>query len=163
MKRTTLFVLLCLLLAAAGCGGGGGGGDKGGKNLEAQQSVVKALGAEAKLDAEARNVIAAMNAGSVSLQDGLAKFSDQTRSLLALIESITSLPVSTNDYLAKAQSRAEDYLRQRVFQIESTLGAQSPQQAATTYEADRQALTQTRNDVRGLLFKYRPSLEKDVP
>jgi hypothetical protein len=164
MKRATLFVLLCLLLAAAGCGGGGGGSDKKAQsNLEARQSVVDALSAEAKLDAEARSTIAAMSAGSLSLQDGLAKFSEQTRNLITLIDEVASVPVSSNDYLARAQSRVESYLRQRVFQIESTLGAQSPQQVATTYDADRQALAQTRNDVRGLLFKYDPSLEKSVP
>jgi hypothetical protein len=156
-----LIVPLCLLLAAVGCGSGGGKQAQG--NEEAQQSIVGALSAEAKLDSDARGTLAAMNAGTLSLQDGLAKFSGQTQSLLSLIAGVTSVPVSRNNDLARAQARAESYLRQRVFQIESTLGAQSPQQAAAGYDAQAQSLAGTRNDVRGLLFKYNPSLEKTVP
>ena len=129
----------------------------------ARRSVIDALRSDRELDQSAAGTIAAMNANSVALQQGMDTLSAQTKSLLALIEEVTAIPKASNRYLSMAQERVETYLRDRVFQIESTIGAQSPQQAQATYQSSKATLDEARNDVRGMLFEYDPGLENTVP
>ncbi|MHB8894593.1 MAG: hypothetical protein ACYC99_05345 [Candidatus Geothermincolia bacterium] len=147
----------------AGCGGGGSSGKADESNYAARQSVVEALKSDRELDQGARDAIAAMSANAIPFQQGMDTLTGQTKTLLALIADVAARPRATNRYLSMAQTRVESYLRDRVFQIESTLGAQSPPEAQATYESGKATLDRARNDVRGMLFKYDPTLEKTVP
>lgn len=164
MKKTTLLVALAAALALlAGCGGGGGDGKASEANYAASRSVTDALLAERKLDDSARSTLAAMSANTLPLAQGMDTLTAQTRTLLGLIEDVAAKPRASNKDLSKAQDQVESYLRERVFQLEAIIGAQSPQEAQATYDGGKPKLENARNDVRTLLFRYDPSLEKSVP
>ena len=162
MKKITLAVLAVLLLplTSAGCGGGSKTPDA---DYAAARSVIRALAAERTLDGRATDALSAASSGAVPPQQSTDALSAQTGELLALIEEVSAPPKARNPHLARARERLKTYLRERVFQIESALGAASPQEAQAAYEAAKATLDMVRDDVRGMLFAYDPKLEKTVP
>ncbi len=162
MKKFTLAVVaaLSLTLTSTGCGGGVKTPET---DYAAARTVVRALAAEKALDGVAVDALAAATAGSVPLQQSMDALSAQTGELLALIEEVAALPRARDSHLASAQERLKTYLRERVFQIESALGAASPQEAQAAYGSAKATLDMVRDDVRGMLFAYDPKLKKGVP
>lgn len=164
MRKTALMAAVCLLsMALAGCGGGGGGNQAEEANYAASRTVVDALASDRKLDQAARDTIAGAVSGAVPFQQTTDTLAAQTRELLALIEEVASSPRAKNQFLTRAQERLATYLRERVFQIESTLGAQSPQEAQAIYDGAKANLDKVRDDVRGMLFEYDDTLKNSVP
>lgn len=162
MKKAT-WLMVTIVTAALALTGCGGEADSPRADYSARRSVIEALRSERELDDRALATLDAMAAGGVPLAEGLNTLSGQTGALLDLIEDVSCAPNAENRYLLMAQRRLKTYLRERIFQIESTLGAQSPAEASETYRGQKAPLDKARDDVRGMLFKYDPALEKTVP
>lgn len=166
MRKTAFFICAILLfsgLPAAGCGGGTGGQSKADSNSAVRDSIVRALGTDSALDDEARSIFAAMKAGTLPAADGMNKMVTQTSTLLSLIGDMTSRARPLNPDLSKAEGTAENYLRDRVHQIEGTLNARSGAEAEAAYAAGQAAVSATLQQVKALLLKYEPALQKSLP
>jgi hypothetical protein len=154
--------MMALSLALVGCGGGSGR-VKPDTNFEVREAITDALATDRSLDASARATIASVKAGTLDLQQGLNSFVGQSTTLLDLIGNVTSRPRPTNQYLASAQVSMEDYLRKREFQLEQAMVARSAAEAEAAYAGGQQAIDAARQQVRDLLLKYDPGLEKSLP
>jgi hypothetical protein len=104
-----------------------------------------------------------MKSGALPVQQGLDTLVGQTSKVLDLISQVTSQRKPDNPTLTAAQAFMEDYLRQREFQLESTIQAKSGAEAEAAYANNQQAVDAARQKVRLLLVKYDPGLEKSLP
>lgn|SRR5450759_653322 len=164
MRKAVLFPLAVLVaVALTGCGSGGGGNTRTSTNFAVREAITDALAADRSLDQEARGVIASMKSGALPVQQGLDTLVGQTSKVLDLISQVTSQRKPDNPTLTAAQASMEDYLRQREFQLESTIQAKSGAEAEAAYANNQQAVDAARQKVRLLLVKYDPGLEKSLP
>lgn len=164
MRKAVLFPLAVLVaVALTGCGSGGGGNTRTSTNFAVREAITDALAADRSLDQEARGVIASMKSGALPVQQGLDTLVGQTSKVLDLISQVTSQRKPDNPILTAAQASMEDYLRQREFQLESTIQAKSGAEAEAAYANNQQAVDAARQKVRLLLVKYDPGLEKSLP
>jgi hypothetical protein len=165
--RKTAFIICSIfvtsILLIAGCGGGTGGQGKADTNAAVRDSIIRALGTDRALNDEALSIFAAMKAGTIPVADGMNKMVGQTSSLLSLIGDMTSRPRPVNPSLSKAEGTAENYLRDRVHQIEGTLNAKSGAEAEAAYAAGQAAVSAELLKVKALLLEYEPSLQKSLP
>ena len=162
---TTLAAILvtALALACASCGGGGPADDDGaGRDFEVRESMTDALANDRAIDQEAVSVIAGATSGAVSLDAAIDRLIDQTRSLLAVIGSVAAPGKPPDKKLAEAQALTEEYLRNRVHQIELTLSAASPAELESLYAQVKGELETEREKIVKLLLSYDPELEEFI-
>ncbi len=163
--RVALVIWMATALVAAGlaCGGGDGGDDDSSdSNYVAREAITGALVSEKELDQSALDIIGRVKAGQYGLQDGLDDLVDQTMVLTSLIIDVAAPDKPPDMNLAEAQTLTEEYLRNRVHQLERALSAQSGEELEQLYMADKAELDGMRNRTRELLILYSPDLEKTV-
>ncbi|MBU4194454.1 MAG: hypothetical protein KKE79_02655 [Actinobacteria bacterium] len=163
--KVTVVVSLAAALAAVplACGdSNGGNGDGSDKNYVAREAITGALESEKELDSSALDVIARVKAGQYDLREGLDDVVDQTRVLTSLIIDVAAPDKPPDTNLAEVQALTEEYLRNRVHQLERALSAQSGEELESLYMADKAELDGTRNQITRLLIIYSPDLEKTI-
>ena len=165
--RNILKVALVISLAAAlaavplACGGGGGDDDDSSdKNYVAREAITGTLASETELDNSALDIIGRVKAGQYGLQEGLDDLVDQTMVLTSLIIDVAAPDKPPDMNLAEAQTLTEEYLRNRVHQLERALSAQSGEELEPLYMADKAELDVMRARIAELLVMYSPDLEK---
>ena len=165
MLKVALVVSMASLLAVAGlaCGGGDGSdSDSSNSNFVAREAITGALASEKELDVSALDIIGRIKAAQYGLQEGLDDLVDQTMTLTSLIIDVAAPDKPPDMNLAEAQTLTEEYLRNRVHQLERAVSAQSGEELEPLYMADKADLDGVRNRIVELLIMYSPDLEKTV-
>lgn len=164
LRIITIIVLAAALAAVPlACGGGDGDdSDSSDKNYVAREAITGTLASEKELDRSALDIIGRVKAGQYELQDGLDDLVDQTMVLTSLIIDVAAPDEPPDMNLAEAQTLTEEYLRNRVHQLERALSAQSGEELEPLYMADKAELDGVRNRISELLIMYSPDLEKSI-
>ncbi|MBU1671653.1 MAG: hypothetical protein KKF41_00745 [Actinobacteria bacterium] len=149
-------ILVLALLAAllSGCGRKEGGGDSSASDFACREALTAALDSEGALDARARALIADATAGRIGLQPCLDELVVQSRDLVGLISTVADAPEPSDPDLKKACAETEQFLRDRVFQVESALGATTPAELQSFYNSRTADLGARREQLHGLLRQY---------
>lgn len=153
-----------LALSGVACGGGDGksGTDGSETNYISREAITDALESEKSLDTKALDIIGRVRAGQYDLQNGLDDIVDQTKELMPLIIGVSTPGEPQDDKLAEARTLTEEYLRNRMHQLERAFSAQSGEELESTYTADKAELDGIRNRIVELLILYSPDLENTV-
>jgi len=156
---TTTLAAICL-----GCRGGRGDqGNTGDGNFSARQAVTDVLEDERALDENARNIIQLVKDGQYTVDQGLDDLVDVNRNLISLIAEVSAPSKPPNRYLALARDQTAEYLRNRVHQMEACFPVKSVAELEQVYGRDKPALDAARSQIRDLLLKYDPGLDRYVP
>jgi len=163
-KRRALVVAVAtaVALACASCGGGGGGGDGSARDFEVREAVTDALANDRAIDTGAASVIEAAASGSIQLDAAIDTLVDQTKSLLAVIESVAAPGEPPDRELSRARELTGEYLRNRVHQVELALSAATPAELQALYAEPAGDLEAEREEIVKLLLAHDPGLEEFV-
>lgn len=158
-----LFILLlsAFTLAPLSCGNNKpkpDGSNPGDTNFAVREAVTDALETDKALDDNARNIIGLVRSGGFTIDKGLNDLVDQTRTLLAVIASVAAPAKPGNADLAQARKLLEQYLRNRVHQLEASISARSAAELEVIYNRDTASLNAARDQVKQLLLEYDPGL-----
>ncbi|MBU4392374.1 MAG: hypothetical protein KJ907_05520 [Actinobacteria bacterium] len=165
IMKVALVISMAAALAAVplACGGGDGiDSDSSDRNYVAREAITGTLASEKELDMSALDIIGRVKAGQYGLQDGLDDLVDQSMVLTSLIIDVAAPDEPPDMNLAEAQTLTEEYLRNRVHQLERALSAQSGEELEPLYMADKAELDGMRNRIVELLIMYSPDLEKTI-
>lgn len=155
--------LSALALAAVSCGGGEPSrDDRAGRDFEVREAITSALENDRAIDEAAATVIESAKAGAEPLGAALDRFVDQTKSLLAVIASVSAPAEPSDRRLAKARELTAEYLRNRVHQVELALSAASPAELEALYAQVKVDIAADRDEIVELLLSYDPQLEQFI-
>ena len=149
-------------LASFGCGGVKKSEPKD-VNYEVRKRITAALKEDRELDSGARGMLEVIKAGQFDLQAGLDGLAKQSEKILDLITRVSAPAPPTDKNLAAAQSATEEYLRNRVYQLEASLAANTPAELDALYNGSSASLSAERQRILEFLLRYDPSLEKSLP
>lgn len=156
--------LLVSTLSFSGCGGGGGKTpDLEGANFSVREALTEALQQDKAIDDNVLNEIQMVSSGQEPVETALDHFVDYNRSLLALIGLVAAPDKPPDTGLARAQELMQEYLRNRVHQVESCMAATNGAELESLYGQGKQQLQDARKTIRDLLVKYNPELDKTIP
>lgn len=154
-----------LVVAQLACGGDGGDSDStdhSDRNVVVREEIVHALATDTELQAATLDTIGKVKANQYDLQQALDGLVDQTKVLTSLIVDVAAPEEPPDADLAEAQDLTEEYLRNRVHQLELALSALSGEELEALYLTDKAGLDAARNRVHELLIRYSPELEKTL-
>lgn len=149
--------MLALVLLAAllpGCGGKSGGESAGGSDYACREALAAALASESALEARARTLIVEVTSGRCDLQACLDELVTQSRQIVDQISRVSAADEPSDPSLKQARSGMEQLLRDRVFQVETALGARTPAELQSLYDAGAADLAAKRDRVRALIQQY---------
>lgn len=132
-------------------------------NFTVREAITEALAKDRALDENAKNAIALVRANQSTLDKTFDDLVDQTHTLLSTISTVATTPQPNNTYLTQARDLIQEYLRNRVHQIEACLSAATVDDLETQYNRPGAELNTQRLQVRDLLLKYDPELQKFLP
>ncbi|MFH1149369.1 MAG: hypothetical protein V1748_02730 [Actinomycetota bacterium] len=149
-----MLVLVLLAVLSSGCGGGQERRSSGTSDYACREALNQALASDGALDSRARTLMADVVAGRIGLQPCLDELVVQSRDLVGLISTVADAPEPSDPDLKKACAETEQFLRDRVFQVESALGATTPAELQPLYDSKAADLSSARDRVRNLIKQY---------
>lgn len=153
-----LLIVLPGLILLPGCGKGGSGEEARDTDYEVRVALTEALNRDFDSQQAVLGLIESTKSGRYPLNQALDDVVDQSLSLLEYITAISEPADPQDSDLAEARRLAEEYLRERVHQLEAVFGATSPQEFEALYNLDRQELDEQRQRIVDLLLKYDPGI-----
>lgn len=159
-------IVLALAFAVISCGRrrkGRDSGDSGSSNFAVREAITGAMENDRALDESALNILEMVKARQYTFEKGLNDFVDQAHRLLSLIATVTGPKKPADSNLAQAQQLTQEYLRNRVHQLEAGIESRSSQQMEAAYKNAKPDLDAQRNRIRDLVVAYDPGLKIYFP
>lgn len=131
-------------------------------NYAVENALLSALEEENRIQKEIEGMLSRASSGTIGLETLFDSLSGQSEKILSLIDSIYGAGGETDKNLSEAKEQVNEYLRERIHQIENCLSAASIADLQGEYLKNEALLESLKKKAVDKLVDYNPDLKKEL-